>query len=97
MSYEPKPIDTGKVVLPAGLAALAERLAANTHDLWARCRLDEGWRWGAERDDLRRLHPNLIAYDELAESEKQIDRRTTLGVLQTIAALGWQIKPPGNT
>lgn len=33
--YEPKPIDTSDVVLPAELLALTEKIAENVHEVWA--------------------------------------------------------------
>jgi hypothetical protein len=51
MTYEPKPIDTSSVTLPADLLALTERLAENSHDHWAAQRLAEGWTLGP-RDDV---------------------------------------------
>ena len=35
MQYQPSPIDTTEIVLPTELLALVERLAENTHDVWA--------------------------------------------------------------
>ncbi|MBU0610390.1 MAG: Ryanodine receptor Ryr, partial [Armatimonadetes bacterium] len=34
MPYQPQPLDTSAVTLPAELAALTEYLAENAHDLW---------------------------------------------------------------
>jgi hypothetical protein len=94
--YQPAPLDTGGVTLPPDLAALAERLAEHVHDLWAIGRLAEGWRHGPARDDTAKTHPGLVPYDDLSESEKDFDRRTALGTLQAILALGYRIVPPDN-
>ena len=51
MTYEPQPIDTSKVVLPAALQAVTELLARNAHENWAKQRIGEGWRYGPKRDD----------------------------------------------
>ena len=77
-------MDTSKVVLPLELTALTERLAENAHDLWAAQRLAQGWTFGPQRDDARKLHPCLVPYDELPESEKEYDRQTALGTLKGI-------------
>jgi hypothetical protein len=42
MRYEPKPIDTTNVLLPASLTELTERLAENAHEVWAKQRLADG-------------------------------------------------------
>jgi len=94
MAYKPNPIDTTSVVLPAELERLSELLAANTHDLWAAQRLAEGWSYGETRDDKQKLHPCLIPYERLPESEKEYDRTTALGTLKAILVLGYTIVPP---
>ena len=40
MPYEPKPVDTSRVRLTDSLLELTELLAENTHEVWARQRLD---------------------------------------------------------
>jgi class 3 adenylate cyclase/tetratricopeptide (TPR) repeat protein len=94
LSYEPKPIDTSGVMLPQGIERLTERLAENTHDVWARRRLAEGWRLGTSRRDDRKEHPGLVPYAALPEVEKQYDRNTALETLKAILALGYRIEPP---
>ena len=94
MSYEPNPIATVGVDLPPQLLPLTERLAENTHDLWAAQRLAQGWRYGPHRDDAKKLHPCLVAYDQLPDSEKEYDRISALGTLKAILALGYRILPP---
>ena len=37
--YEPKPIDTSDVVLPAELLALTEKIAENVHEVWPQAEL----------------------------------------------------------
>ncbi len=91
MEYRPEPIDTSAVELPEEIQELVERLARNTHALWAQGRLAEGWRYGPQRDDVKMEHPDLVPYDELPEAEKQYDRTTAAGVLKTIMALGYRI------
>jgi ryanodine receptor 2 len=73
------------------LEELLEQLARNVHDRWALQRLDEGWRLGEQRDDLRKLHPCLVAYEKLPESEKDYDRSTAVETIKAIIALGYQI------
>jgi RyR domain len=93
-SYEPEPLDTSAIVLSAEILALTEMLARNTHDVWARQRIAEGWRYGPQRDDARKEHPGLVPYEELSDSEKEYDRNTALQTLQAIIALGYRIEKP---
>jgi|SRR5947209_4081640 len=94
MSYTPKPIEVSHVKLPDELDALTERLAENVHDLWAQQRIKEGWQWGPRRDDSTKQHPDLVAYSELSDGEKEYDRITTRGVVKAILALGYRIERP---
>jgi hypothetical protein len=94
MEYVPRPINAGDVALPPELAPLTERLAENAHDLWAAQRLAQGWRYGPQRDDAQKLHPCLVPYDQLPDSEKEYDRIAALGTLKAILSLGYRIVPP---
>lgn len=49
--YTPKPIDTKGVQLPEELSALAEEIAKNVHEVWSQNRINDGWSYGAKRDD----------------------------------------------
>lgn len=96
MAYLPNPIDTSRVALPADLLGLREALARNTHETWAKGRLEEGWTPGPARDDVARRHPGLVPYEDLPEAEKDYDRRTAMEVLKVILAMGYQIRPGGR-
>jgi hypothetical protein len=94
MTYQPTPIPTQDVVLPDALLELTERLAENTHEVWAQRRLAEGWTYGPRRDDSAKTHPCLVPYADLPESEKDYDRGTAMETLKAIIVLGYQIVPP---
>jgi hypothetical protein len=93
MSYEPDPTDTSHIELDLDIKQLTEQLAKNTHDVWARQRIAEGWRFGSRRDDKQRTHPGLVAYEDLSESEQDYDRNTALETIKLILALGYRIVP----
>jgi len=97
VEYKPRPIDTSQITLSEDVLELTELLAKNTHENWARQRLSEHWRYGAERNDERREHPGLVSYEELTEVEKQYDRNTALETLKTIISLGYRIEPPARS
>ncbi len=94
MTYQPSPIPTQDVVLPDALLELTERLAENTHEVWAQRRLAGGWTYGPRRDDVAKTHPCLVPYADLPESEKDYDRGTAMETLKAILVLGYQIVPP---
>ena len=92
MTYRPAPRDTSDVELPRAVVELTELLARNTHENWARQRMDDGWKYGPRRDDERKEHPSLVPYEDLPESEKEYDRRTALETLKTILSLGYRVE-----
>jgi len=91
--YQPSPIDTTQIELPQSVLDLTERLARNTHDVWAANRLREGWSFGPKRDDDRKTHPCLVPYEERPDAEKQYDRNTALETVKAGLALGYRIEP----
>ena len=91
MNYQPTPIDTSNVELPNELRELTERLAENSHDVWAAQRMKDGWTYGAQRNDAEKKHPCLVAYAELPESEKEYDRLAAMQTLKAIVTLGYRI------
>ncbi len=91
MNYIPKPIDTDGVILSEDLLALTEKLAENTHEVWAAGRIRDGWKYGKERNDEKKETPCLVPYSELSEKEKEYDRNTALETLKLIIRLGYTV------
>lgn len=94
--WDPGPDRNASVELPAFLAGLTERLAQEVHGRWARQRMSEGWRFGAERDEALKTTPNLVPYDDLPEAEKDVDRGTALATLRAILSEGYSLVPGGS-
>lgn len=94
MRYNPTPLDTSRIELDADIEALTDRLAENTHDVWARGRIQEGWTYGPKRDDSLKQHPGLVPYANLTDSEKEYDRRSAMETIKAILAMGYQIRKP---
>lgn len=90
--YNPKPINTKNVILSDDIMALSELLAKNTHEVWSQERMKHGWRYGTARNDEKKLHPCLVEYEQLPESEKEYDRKTVLETLRVIVELGYEIR-----
>ena len=90
-NYVPQPMDTSSVQLPEELNVLIEQMAKNVHEVWAQSRMEQGWTYGAERNDALKHHPCLIPYEDLPEVEKAYDRDTALGTLKLICKLGFKI------
>ena len=50
--YIPQPADTNHINLPKELNSLVEEMAKNVHEVWAKSRMDQGWRYGSECNDI---------------------------------------------
>ncbi|MDB6027924.1 MAG: uncharacterized protein JWM68_4147 [Verrucomicrobiales bacterium] len=87
--YNPNPLDTSQIVLPEDLSKLTDLLAENAHEVWARERTAQGWKWGPQRDDARKEHPNLVPYRQLVEEEKRFDRDTAVETVKAIYSMGY--------
>lgn len=94
--YTPQPVDTRHVRLPNSITFLSELLSQNAHEVWAVGRIEQGWRWGPQRDNDAQLHPDLVPYEELTEQDKQYDRDTSIETLKVITALGYILEPPST-
>lgn len=90
-TYTPAPLDTQDVELPKELNKLIEEMARNVHDVWAQGRIAEGWTYGEQRDDKRKMHPCLVPYEELPDAEREYDRQTAVQTLKLILKLGFKI------
>ena len=89
--YHPSPLNTTHVQVPKEIEDLLERLAENTHDVWAQQRIADGWSFGPVRDDAKKQTPCLVPYGELPEEEKEYDRKTAMETIKVILALGYRI------
>jgi class 3 adenylate cyclase/tetratricopeptide (TPR) repeat protein len=96
MSYVPQSPDLTTVAVPKDLIDLVEQLAEITHDNWVRQRLADGWVHGKHRNDLLKEHPCIVPYEDLPESEKEYDRKISLGVVQGMLALGYRVETPAR-
>lgn len=91
-NYEPHPLDLDDVEIEPELMDLREAIAENAHEVWAKTRKDQGWLYGKERDDAKKLHPDMIPYNLLPESEKEYDRQIAINTIKLVKKLGWELK-----
>ncbi|TMW57912.1 hypothetical protein Poli38472_013386 [Pythium oligandrum] len=94
--YRPLPIDTSKIELPTRLMHLVDLLAENSHEIWAKGRMDEGWTYGPQRDDQAKKHPGLVPYIFLTDDEKEYDLNIAMEMLKTLLALNFTIVQRSN-
>ncbi|MCB1473337.1 MAG: hypothetical protein KDJ68_10765 [Rhodobiaceae bacterium] len=66
---------------------LVDKLARIEHERWSIDRKLDGWVYGPERDDRRRIHPKLVPFDDLTMTREDIDK----DVSQILAAIGYML------
>ncbi len=78
--------------------AEVEFMAQLEHGRWMIERLRDGWRYGP-RDDEKKLHDNLLPWEELSEEIRQFDRDSVLAFPEILATAGlevYRISPGGR-
>lgn len=90
--YIPSPVDTSDVKLSSQILELTEILARNTHEVWAKERIKDGWTFGNEINNKLKTHPSLVEYEKLPEEEKDYDRNTALEAIKLLVHLGYRIE-----
>ncbi len=89
--YKPNPEDTTNVKLPKEIEDLTEMIAKNTHENWAKGKMEEGWVLGDEIDETLLTHPCLVEYEELSEKDKEYDRVTAMESIKFLIKKGYKI------
>jgi hypothetical protein len=69
-----------------------ETMAEMEHERWVQERRREGWTYGEERDDHRKVHPFLVLWDNLPEGEKEKNREFIRDLPRILARTGFQIQ-----
>ena len=72
-----------------------ELLARMEHQRWWADRALDGWTLG-KRNDERKLHPDLIPYDELSEEIRNYDRLAVGSMVRIVEDEGWQLASSPN-
>ena len=60
--YKPAPLDLSAIELSQKMEELVDLLSENTHNLWAKERIGQGWTYGLNEDPDCRRSPHLLPY-----------------------------------
>ncbi|RWS13212.1 ryanodine receptor-like protein, partial [Dinothrombium tinctorium] len=80
--YNPQPVDMSSLTLSRELQTMAERLAENAHEIWAKQTLSSVG--GA-------LHPQMVPYDLLTDKEKKKNRERSQELLKFLQYEGFRV------
>jgi hypothetical protein len=88
-------------VSPDGLGQvpgdLLEVLAEREHERWMNDLLRDGWTYAAgAKDPVRKTHPLLVPWADLAEAEREKDRDSIRGLPLMLAGVGYRLVLPGS-
>lgn len=72
-------------------SAEIEQLSRLEHERWMTEKQNDGWRYGTERNDAEKLHPSIMPYDQLSETEKEKDRDTIRQIPEILSLIDFQI------
>ncbi|CAB0015938.1 unnamed protein product [Nesidiocoris tenuis] len=87
-NYHPNPIDMSNLTLSREMQNMAERLAENSHDIWAKKKKEELNQMGGA------VSPQLVPYDLLTDKEKRKNRERAQEFLKYLQYQGFKLHKP---
>ncbi|VDL92643.1 unnamed protein product [Schistocephalus solidus] len=90
--YKPQPLDLSAIRLSSRLEALVDQLAENTHNIWAKDRITQGWTYGPTEDNNLKRSPHLVPYSETNANIKRANRETAYDSVKTLLVYGYTIE-----
>jgi RyR domain len=70
-----------------------ETLARAEHERWVAQRTEAGWHTG-DRNDTAKLHPSLVPWEQLSDSEQDKDRDAVRHIPDVLAEVGLRVVRP---
>jgi|GEM_PF-1933120 len=70
-----------------------ELLAKEEHQNWVLDRKQQGWKQGSVRDDHKKIHPNMVPWEELSESDRELDRNIIRRIPTVFARMDIELAP----
>lgn len=92
--YKPAPLDLSAIELNPKMEELVDQLAENTHNVWARERISQGWTYGLNEDTEKRRSPHLVHYSNVDDAIKVANRNTASETVRTLLVYGYVLDPP---
>lgn len=67
--HQKQSVRQGVIFLMSNRAATPK----NSHESWMRAKVEAGWVWGPEKNEVTKTHPCMIPYEELPEEQRRKD------------------------
>ncbi len=84
------------VELGAKTEELVDKLAENTHNVWARERISQGWTYGLNEDTEKKRSPHLVHYSQVDDAIKVANRNAASETVKTMMVYGYVLDPPSG-
>ncbi|XP_035212318.1 ryanodine receptor-like isoform X2 [Stegodyphus dumicola] len=94
--YKPAPLDLHAITLNQKMEELVELLAENTHNVWAKERIQQGWTYGLSEDSVLKRSPHLVPYKNVDDAIKKANRDTASETVRTLLTYGYILDPPST-
>lgn len=94
--YKPAPLDLHAITLNQKMEELVELLAENTHNVWAKERIQQGWTYALSEDSVLRRSPHLVPYKNVDDAIKKANRDTASETVRTLLTYGYVLDPPSS-
>ena len=70
---------------------LANYIAENEHEQWAKIHKENGWTYGKKNDEINKKSPYLLPYSELKKTDQKKNRAFAVSTLSILQELGYSI------
>uniref|UniRef100_T1E1N4 Putative ryanodine receptor n=1 Tax=Cupiennius salei TaxID=6928 RepID=T1E1N4_CUPSA len=94
--YKPAPLDLHAITLTQKMEELVELLAENTHNVWAKERIQQGWTYALCEDSILKRSPHLVPYKNVDDAIKKANRDTASETVRTLLTYGYILDPPSS-
>ena len=91
--YRPAPLEVNDQLLNEHTTELVQLIAENTHNVWCRDRIIQGWTHGPVEDQARKRTPHLVPFERVDPYIQQVNRDSAASSLKTLLAYGCTIEP----
>ena len=92
-----EPFKVKDVVLSRGVLSMVNFIAQNSHEVWAKNKMLQGFVHGKDANNLGiKQSPSLVPYDNLPAKERAANRSTARQMLKSVFSLQFRVIPPKN-